>query len=29
MKSMLEKINQLRDVLKHHEYLYHVNDAPR
>ncbi|WP_339049503.1 NAD-dependent DNA ligase LigA [Candidatus Hamiltonella endosymbiont of Tuberolachnus salignus] len=28
MKSILEKINQLRDVLKHHEYLYHVNDAP-
>jgi len=28
MKSILEKINQLRDVLKHHEYLYHVNDDP-
>lgn len=28
MKLIIEKINKLNDVLKHHEYLYHVKDEP-
>ncbi|MBI6547440.1 NAD-dependent DNA ligase LigA [Xenorhabdus lircayensis] len=28
MKNIIEKINKLRTTLRHHEYLYHVMDAP-
>ncbi|MBD2809931.1 NAD-dependent DNA ligase LigA [Xenorhabdus sp. Vera] len=28
MKTIIEKINGLRTILRHHEYLYHVMDAP-
>ncbi|AYA39811.1 NAD-dependent DNA ligase LigA [Xenorhabdus nematophila] len=28
MKNIIEKINKLRITLRHHEYLYHVMDAP-
>ncbi|CBJ82241.1 DNA ligase [Xenorhabdus bovienii str. Jollieti] len=28
MESIIEKINKLRATLRHHEYLYHVMDAP-
>ncbi|MDX7993042.1 NAD-dependent DNA ligase LigA [Xenorhabdus littoralis] len=28
MENIIEKINELRITLRHHEYLYHVMDAP-
>ncbi|MDE9430992.1 NAD-dependent DNA ligase LigA [Xenorhabdus bovienii] len=28
MENIIEKINKLRATLRHHEYLYHVMDAP-
>ncbi|MEQ1965109.1 NAD-dependent DNA ligase LigA [Xenorhabdus khoisanae] len=28
MENIIEKINKLRTTLRHHEYLYHVMDAP-
>ncbi|WP_446470876.1 NAD-dependent DNA ligase LigA [Xenorhabdus stockiae] len=28
MKNIIQKINELRTTLRHHEYLYHVMDAP-
>ncbi|MDE1478266.1 NAD-dependent DNA ligase LigA [Xenorhabdus bovienii] len=28
MENIIEKINKLRAILRHHEYLYHVMDAP-
>ncbi|MDE1486609.1 NAD-dependent DNA ligase LigA [Xenorhabdus bovienii] len=28
MENIIEKINKLRTILRHHEYLYHVMDAP-
>ncbi|SQI37201.1 DNA ligase [Leminorella richardii] len=28
MSSLEQRLNQLRDQLRHHEYLYHVLDAP-
>lgn len=28
MKNTVQEINQLRKILRHHEYLYHVLDAP-
>ncbi|PHM61427.1 NAD-dependent DNA ligase LigA [Xenorhabdus ishibashii] len=28
MENIIQKINELRTTLRHHEYLYHVMDAP-
>lgn len=28
MESIIQQINQLRATLRHHEYQYHVLDAP-
>ena len=28
MSELSDQINQLRETLRHHEYLYHVLDAP-